>query len=77
MDRVSPPGCGACSVVTTSGVGRRQAVGIAQGVMGVFGAASGVPAGFIADRTRRDKTLRGFGIVQLGERRMNAMLSIL
>ena len=45
-----------------------QAVGIAQGVMGVFGAASGVPAGFIADHTRRDRTLRGFGVVQLGAR---------
>ena len=44
----------------------RQAVGIAQGVMGVFGAAAGVPAGYIADHTRRDRTLFGFGIVQMG-----------
>ena len=43
-----------------------QAVGIAQGVLGVFGAVSGVPAGYIADHTRRDRTLHGFGVVQIG-----------
>lgn len=45
-----------------------QAVGIAQGVLGIFGAVSGVPAGYIADHTRRDRTLFGFGVVQLGAR---------
>lgn len=34
--------------------------------MGVFGALSGVPAGYIADRTRRDTTLHVFGAVTLG-----------
>ena len=47
-------------------MGLSQAVGIAQGVMGVFGALSGVPAGYIADRTRRDTTLHVFGAVTLG-----------
>ena len=54
--------------LTAACCGTRQAVGIAQGVLGVFGAVSGVPAGFIADHTRRDRTLFGFGIVQLGAR---------
>ena len=43
-----------------------QAVGVAHGVLGVFQGLSGVPAGCVADRTRRDRTLRVFGTVTLG-----------
>ena len=44
-----------------------QSVGIAEGIFGTFCAASGIPAGWCADRIRRDRTLRFCGIVMLGE----------
>lgn len=43
-----------------------QYVGIAEGIFGIFCAAAGIPAGWIADRMRRDRTLRLCGFVMLG-----------
>lgn len=40
-------------------------VGIAEGIFGIFCAAAGVPAGWVADRVRRDRTLRICGFVML------------
>ena len=45
-----------------------QAVGAAQGVLGLTAALAGVSAGCAADHcSRRDRTLRAFGILSLGE----------
>lgn len=44
----------------------RKYVGIAEGIFGIFCAAAGIPAGWIADRMRRDRTLRLCGFVMLG-----------
>ena len=41
-------------------------VGIAEGVFGIFCVASGLPAGWLADRMRRDRLLRIFGCLMLG-----------
>jgi len=43
-------------------------VGIAEGVFGIFCVASGLPAGWLADRMRRDRLLRIFGCLMLGAR---------
>ena len=45
-----------------------QYVGIAEGIFGIFCAAAGIPAGWLADRMRRDRTLRLCGFVMLGAR---------
>ena len=45
-----------------------QMVGIAEGVFGIFCVASGLPAGWLADRMRRDRLLRIFGCLMLGAR---------
>ena len=47
---------------------RLQMVGIAEGVFGIFCVASGLPAGWLADRMRRDRLLRIFGCLMLGAR---------
>ena len=44
----------------------RQAVGAAQGIYGLTAALAGVLAGFVADHcSRRDRTLRAFGVLSL------------
>jgi len=44
-----------------------KSVGIAEGIFGTFCAAAGIPLGWLADRYRRDHTLRGCSVVMLGE----------
>ena len=46
---------------------RMQAVGIAEGFFGIFCVAGGLPAGWLADRMRRDRLLRIFGCIMYGE----------
>ncbi len=49
---------------------QNQSVGIAEGIFGTFCAASGIPAGWFADRMRRDRTLRLCGFIMLGGARI-------
>jgi hypothetical protein len=51
-----------------------QYVGIAEGIFGIFCAAAGIPAGWLADRMRRDRTLRLCGFVMLGARHRESYL---
>jgi F0F1-type ATP synthase assembly protein I len=51
-------------------------VGIAEGIFGIFCAAAGIPAGWIADRMRRDRTLRLCGFVMLGMLCQSQVLNI-
>jgi len=64
------PTCAAVHVVhaATTYTVRLQMVGIAEGVFGIFCVASGLPAGWLADRMRRDRLLRIFGCLMLGAR---------
>ena len=43
-----------------------KSVGIAEGIFGTFCAAAGLPAGWLADRFRRDRTLRMCSFIMLG-----------
>ena len=43
-----------------------KSVGIAEGIFGTFCAAAGLPAGWLADHCRRDRTLRVCSVIMLG-----------
>ena len=54
-----------------------QALGAAQGILGLTGALAGVSAGFVADRcSRRDRTLRAFGVLSLSKDLRLASVSV-